>query len=178
MLVKKTLILIMMFFLSFTLYSAPFGDIGVRFGHASFVDFKEKNSLEMNVMTGLSFGLTKHVELDLSCLTPVMPKPFRTLTGGFEIGFSFLGERTSDYDNVMGSFLNSVIKLGFFVSTDGQMLISLRISPITLGSPMKGRRESFMPVGIFYNIKKQTLGLYFSFGEFDYYIRGSWRDLK
>lgn len=175
---RKIIVFLFLFTIAFPVIATPFSDISIRCGHAGFYDFKEKNSLNLDVMLGVSFGLTKHLEVGFSCISPIMPKPFSSVLGGVELGISVLGNRVSDYDNTMGSMINMVIRAGFFIGFDNEMLVSLRLVPLSVGTPMKGIRESFMPVGVFYNIKKKSLGIYFSLGEFDYYIRGSWRDNK
>ena len=56
--------------------------------------------------------------------------------------------------------------------------VFLNITPITIGTPIHGRRERAFEIGCAYDWFENKFKFTFSFIKLDFYVRGSWRDYK
>lgn len=149
-------------------------EVGIRIGHGAIApDFK--NGLGLTVLAGLDFGLTDTLELNVEAMTPVVPDPFSKVVAGFELGYAVSGKRVAK-DGYAGSAINQVVSVGFFTENLVPTYITLRITPVTVGTPAYGRRESLLPIGIAWNFRDNSVGLFISIIMYDHYISGTWRD--
>ncbi len=176
---RKVIVVLLILTASTAVFSS---DIALRIGHGAFLP-GEKGELGLHALGGVSLGLTKRVELNLEVISPLVPAPFSDAVAGFEVGYSLLGDRNRNiYYN--GSAMNTVVSLGLFASDharNGRFLptyLTLRITPVTIGTPLTGKRESFMPVGLAWNFREKTLGVFMSVMLYDHYIKGTWRDYE
>lgn len=148
-------------------------EIGIRIGHGTLdPDF---NNLGMTALAGVDIGLTKRLELNIEVMTPIVPNPLSKAIAGFEIGYSLGGNRTAD-NGYAGISINHVVSLGFFTVNMVPTYLTLRLTPVTVGTVAAGRRENFLPIGIAWNFRDNSFGLFMSIMVYDHYITGTWRD--
>ena len=168
---KISAVLILIFGLVFALNA----EVGVRIGHGA-LDPDFKNGLGLTLLAGLDFGLTERLELNVEAMTPLVPNPFSEVRAGFELGYALSGKRVAK-DGYSGIAINQVVSIGLF--TDGNFIptyLTLRVTPLTVGTPASGRRENLLPVGIAWNFRDNSVGLFITVIMYDYYISGTWRD--
>ena len=65
---------------------------------------------------------------------------------------------------------------GFYRTDNGGAGPVISITPLTVGSPVSGRRERILKTGVGYDFVNMELMITFSLISVDYYVRGSWRD--
>jgi len=176
---KRLPVVLLVLVSALTVFSS---DIALRVGHGAFLP-GENGEFGLHGLAGVSFGLTKRIEMNLEVVTPLVPRPVSDVVAGLEVGVSLLGDRNRDiYYN--GNSINTVASLGLFASDhaeDGRFLptyLTLRITPVTIGTPLIGKRESLMPVGVAWNFREKTLGVFMSIMLYDHYIKGTWRDYE
>ncbi len=160
--------------------SVLFQDIAIRIGDAGFL-FDKNSKMGANFLGGVTIGLTKRTEIAIEAITPLVPDPFSNVMVGFEFSYNLLGERVSEKNNA-GNGLNTLLSVGLFFSNHNKKeqflptFLTLRIVPLTAGSPYSGRREHLLPIGLAWNFQDNTFSLFVSVIMYDNYIKGSWRD--
>ncbi len=130
----------------------------------------------ISVSYGFSIGLTRRLELDIWGISSLVPVPFSSNMFGAELDFALLGDR-STASKVAGSGINMLIGAGGFYRTDNRgagPMIS--ITPLTVGSPVSGRRERILKTSLGYDFVNMELVVSFSLISLDFYVRGTWRD--
>jgi len=168
--VKKTAVVLILVLC--VVFSAS-AEIGLRIGHGTInPDFK---NLGLTALAGVDIGLTKRLELNIEVMSPIVPNPLSKAVAGFEIGYSIGGNRTAD-DGYAGISINHVVSLGLFTVNLVPTYLTLRITPLTIGTVAAGRRENFLPIGVAWNFRDNSFGLFISIIEYDHYITGTWRD--
>ena len=148
-------------------------DIGIRAGHGAFLN----GDGGLHVLGGLTIGLSERLEFNPEVIVQVMPDPFKSLNLGFEIGYSLLGNRVNKTD-IAGPILNTVLCFGCFTDNLKPRYLTLRVVPLTLGTPFSGKRENFFPVGVAYDLQDKKFSCFFSIAIYDYYIKGTWAQLR
>ncbi|MCR5761378.1 MAG: hypothetical protein K6F82_05235 [Sphaerochaetaceae bacterium] len=174
---KKLICIFVVLLLVFPLVASAFmQDISIRVGHGSIV--ARDGEFGLHVLGGVSLGLTKRVELNLEAMTELVPSPFSEFVCGFEAGLSLIGDRVTGTE-YSGSNINTLVSAGFFV-TEGFVptYITLRFTPIATGSPESSQRQSFLPIGIAWNFRENTVSVFVSAIIYDFYVKGSWRDYR
>lgn len=172
---KKTIAVIVIAAVCFSAFAGNvlLKDIGFSFGQANFL-FDKHDPSGVGMLLGGTFGLTERLELDVQALTMLTPKLCGDFSVGIELGYSLLGERVFDYDNA-GLGINMLVSVGLFANDhnpDGRFLptiLTLRITPLTVGSPRTGRRERLLPMGIAWNFYSNEFTFFFSAFIFDFY---------
>lgn len=177
---KRVFVLCLLLLLVFPLCASTFlGDIGLRIGHGSFV--AHDGDYGLNILGGVSLGLTERLELNVEAMTELAPSLFSEVAVGTEIGYSILGNRTNADKNA-GFYMNTIISAGFFFSDHSGVFaptyLTLRITPISMGTPHTGHRQSLLPIGVAWNFRENTFSVFLSLTIYDHYIKGSWRDLR
>ncbi|MCR5760453.1 MAG: hypothetical protein K6F82_00385 [Sphaerochaetaceae bacterium] len=177
---KRILSFVFVLLLVFPLCASTFmGDISLRIGHGSFV--AHDGDYGLSVLGGASFGLTERLELNVEAITEITPSPLSEVAAGFEIGYSLLGNRTNESGNA-GFYMNTIISAGLFAADHSgnfaPTYLTLRITPISMGTPNAGYRQSLVPVGLAWNFRENTFSLFLSLTIYDHYIKGSWRDYR
>ena len=166
---KTAFVLILVLLVAFSASA----EIGIRIGHGTLdPDF---NNLGMTALAGVDIGLTKRLELNIEVMTPIVPNPLSKAIAGFEIGYSLGGNRTAD-NGYAGISINHVVSLGFFTVNLVPTYLTLRLTPVTVGTVAAGRRENFLPIGLAWNFRDNSFGLFMSIMVYDHYITGTWRD--
>ena len=73
--------------------------------------------------------------------------------------------------------MNTLIGIGGFYRTDnngaGPMI---SITPLTIGSPVSGRRERLFRTAVGYDAVNNGVVVLFSLLDIDFYVRGTYRD--
>jgi len=149
-------------------------ELGIRVGHGTILENTTERA-GLTLLAGFDVGLTKRLELNVEVMTPVVPDPFSRATAGFEFGYSILDDRSRD-NGYAGNALNTTVSLGLFASdngSDGRYLptyLTFRITPLTLGTTASGRRENFMPIGLAWNFRENSLSLFMGVIMYDHYL--------
>ena len=147
-------------------------DISLSIGHQTY-RWPERG---ISFSYGLNIGLTGRIEMDIWGVSELVPSPFGSNMFGLEIAFALMGAR-STASSVAGSGINMLISAGGFYRTDnGGAGPVISITPLTVGSPVSGRRERILKTGVGYDFVNMELMITFSLISVDYYVRGSWRD--
>lgn len=127
---------------------------------------------------GMNFGFTPRFEIDLWGISDLIPTPFKSNMFGIDFTFSLLGRRSSG-TIVAGSGINMLMSVGAFYRTDNNgagPIIS--ITPLTVGSPITTKRERLLKTGVGWDFVNNELVVTFSLMNFDYYVRGTYRDYE
>lgn len=149
-------------------------DIGIEFGHGNFL-FDRYDPSGVGLLTGAAFGLTERLELDAVAMVMLTPRLFGDASIGCELGFCLLGERVFNYDNA-GLGINSMVSIGIFANNHNPekvflpSILTLRVTPLTVGSPRTGRRERLLPMGLAWNFHTGELSFFFSAFIMDFYV--------
>jgi hypothetical protein len=152
---------------------SAFAEFGIRIGQGTLnPDF---SNLGLTALAGVDIGLTKRLELNVEVMTPIVPDPLSKAVAGFEIGYSLGGNRTAD-NGYAGISINHVVSLGLFTVNLVPTYLTLRVTPLTVGTVAAGRRENFLPIGVAWNFRDNSFGLFISIIDYDHYITGTWRD--
>ena len=151
---KKIIVILLLAVMTVPLFAGDTFDISLGFGH--YTDFRKANTLSL--CYGSTIGLTKRLELTVAGVSEVTPDPFSVNELQIGMSFALMGERSTGN----GGFLPS----GAF----------LTVTPVTIGTPIHGRRERAFEMGAAYNWYDNSFSFIFSFLKLDYYIRGSWHD--
>ena len=176
---KKSLLIVL--FILFSIFSV-YAERGLRIGHGVILDNRDPN-LGLTVLSGVDIGLSKRFELNIQAMAKLVPTLFSDIKAGFEVGYSFMGDRIR-YDSYSGSAINAIISLGVFASNDKETnafvptYLTLRITPVTLGTVLSAKRESFLPIGVAWNFRNNSFSLFLGAVVYDHYIKGTWRDIK
>jgi len=154
--------------------SVLFKDIAIRVGNGTFL-WDDNFDMGLHLLGGMTFGLTKRLEVALEAITPVVPLPFSSVVAGFEFSYALLGDRVSAINNA-GTGLNTLISVGLFFSSynDSESFkptfLTLRINPVTIGSPYSGKREHILPMGVAWNFVDNSVSLFCSIILYDHYL--------
>ena len=174
---KKTIAIILLILVNLSLFAGDYFDVSLGFGH--YTDFKKANSLSLAYSS--TIGLTDRLELILTGVSEVTPEPFSNNELQIGLDFALMGQRSTATE-VAGSSTNTLIGGGLIISqAKGRFLPSgvfLNITPITIGTPIHGRRERAFEIGCAYDWFENKFKFTFSFIKLDFYVRGSWRDYK
>lgn len=172
---KKIIVILLLAVMTVPLFAGDTFDISLGFGH--YTDFRKANTLSL--CYGSTIGLTKRLELTVAGVSEVTPDPFSVNKLQIGMSFALMGDRSTG-SRVAGSSINTLINAGVIVSSEnGGFLPSgafLTVTPVTIGTPIHGRRERAFEMGAAYNWYDNSFSFIFSFLKLDYYIRGSWHD--
>ncbi len=147
-------------------------DIALSIGHQTYRWPEEGISFSY----GISLGISSRIEVSIWGYSELVPHPFASNMLGADFSFALLGAR-STASKVAGSGINMLLSVGGFYRTDNNgagPIIS--ITPLTVGSPVSGRRERILRTGVGYDAVNSQVVVTFSLLSIDYYVRGSWRD--
>ena len=132
----------------------------------------------VNLSYGMNLGLSGRFEMSLGMVSSLVPEPWGENTVYAEFQAALLG-RMSEREGA-GRRMNMLVGLGGFYSFDstGYRGAGPYISwtPVTLGNPMSGRRERILRTVFGWDFVNNKAVLAFSPVEFDFYVRGTYRD--
>lgn len=173
---KKVVLIGLILVLSFSAFASSvfLQDVGIRLGHGTIL---EKPWGGLHVLGGLTLGLNERLELDPCIIVPVAPEPFKEFNLGVELGCAVLGNRINKTE-VMGAHLNTIVSVGMFTKNFRPSYLTLRVTPVSLGTPYAGYRESLLPIGVAWNFKEHTFSCFMSIALFDHYVKGTWVQLR
>ena len=176
---KILLTLTILLLLLISLPAKDYRDVSLSFGHQAW----QENITGIDLFYGMNVGITSRLESSIWGESTLTPNFFKKNSMGLGLSYALLAER-SNGNKIAGSSLNMLLnggiifscenKWNYFIPTD----VYLSITGLTLGSPINGRRQRMMELGVSYNWFTNRVGVLFSFFKFDYYIRGSWRDYQ
>ncbi len=159
-------------FASIPLSAGDHHDISLSIGHSTY-RWPEKG---ISFSYGINIGLTSRMELDIWGISELVMKPFGSNMLGAELAFAVMGPR-STASKVAGTGINTLLSVGGFYRTDnngaGPML---SVTPLTVGSPITGRRERLLKTSVGYDAVNREVVVAFSLIALDFYVRGSYRD--
>ena len=169
---RKILILLMLVIASLSLSASDHHDISLSFGHSMY-RWPERG---ISFSYGINIGLSERWEMGLWGISEAVPHPFQSNLFGLDFSYALMGRR-STASKVAGSGINTLISAGGFYRTDNNgagPIIS--ITPLTVGSPVTGRRERLLKTGVGYDAVNNEIVVIFSLLNLDYYVRGTYRD--
>lgn len=155
--------------------SVLFKDIGIRIGNGTFL-WNPDMDMGLHLLGGMTFGLTKRLEVAVEAITPIVPNPLSDVVAGFELSYALIGDRVSS-GNTAGTGINTMLSVGLFCSTHNvdavfkPTYLTFRINALTIGTPYSGRREHLLPVGIAWNFQKGSVSFFCSILMYDHYIK-------
>ncbi|HAP57080.1 MAG: hypothetical protein VB088_01975 [Sphaerochaeta sp.] len=179
---KKVLLLIIVLVLAFPAFAGYF-DVGITLGTNAHLGEKDLDPSRLKLAWGASIGLTDVWELDIQASTQLVPTFLDTTSVSFLIQRALLGQRSTG-GQTAGMGINSLVGLGVMLSpytldgitTLSHLLVSL--TPLTVGSPVIGKRERALTVTLAYNLHTKQVGVLFDLLKFDFYVVGSYKDYR
>ena len=179
---KKAALFLIVILSLFSLYAGDYQDIALSLGTSSTYGYYDKMGLEDSLRADISFslGISSHLELIGGVVTELTPHIVDENTFYMEFDYALLGKR-STASKVSGSGINMLLGVGGFYSRTFSSLADgagayLSFTPLTVGSPVTGRRERFLKTNFGYDFINSRFVVSFSFLTFDLYIRGTYRD--
>ena len=169
---RKVLLAIMIILPLAFLNAGDYHDIALSIGHSTY-KWPEKG---ISFSYGINIGLTERMELDVWGVSELVPRPFESNIVGAELSFAVMGPR-STASKIAGTGINTLVSVGGFYRTDNNgagPIVS--VTPLTVGSPITGRRERLLRTGIGYDAVNNEVVIMFSLLSLDYYVRGTYRD--
>ncbi|MDD7200487.1 MAG: hypothetical protein SPF89_01690 [Sphaerochaetaceae bacterium] len=156
-------------------------DLGVTMGTRSHYFEEKYDESKLAVQYGLTMGLSDVYELDVTGTSEVVPDFFEGTNTTMQVLLqrSLLGERNTG-TAVSGIGLNTLLGFGVGLSTyheSGEFYpthLLFSLTPVTIGTPMMGKREKLCTLTLAVNIYDKSVSLYFDLMSFDFYLLGSW----
>lgn len=179
---KKVLLVCMMIGFAFPLFAGYF-DVGITLGTNAHLGERDLDSSRLKLAWGLSIGLTDVWELDIQTDTQLVPKFLGNHSVSMLIQRTLLGQRSTG-GKTAGVGINTLIGVGAMISaytpegttTLSHLLVSL--TPVTVGSPITGKRERVLTLTLAYNLYSNQVVVLFDLLKFDFYVRGSYKDYR
>ena len=167
---RKLIVMILLILSLSPVYSGDHHDISLSIGHGIY-RWPEKG---ISFSYGINIGLSERWEMEVWGVSELLPVPFINNMFGIDFSAAVLGPR-STASKVAG--INTLIGVGGFYRTDnngaGPML---SITPLTVGSPVSGRRERLFRTAVGYDAVNNGVVVLFSLLDIDFYVRGTYRD--
>ena len=179
---RKISVLFALLLVSLSLHAGDYQDIALSAGADStygyYGDYGVEDSLRINFAFNL--GLSSRWETSLGIRTELTPNIIDENTVFLEFSYALLGARSTK-SKVSGLGINMLISAGGFYSFRSFSDFNgagayISFTPLTLGSPITGRRERFMKTNLGYDFINRNVVVSFSILTFDYYVRGTYRD--
>ncbi|MDK2860054.1 MAG: hypothetical protein PWP25_1240 [Sphaerochaeta sp.] len=178
---KKLLLLgIIVLMIASPLFAGYF-DLGITLGTNAHLYEKELDSSRMKLAWGLSSGLTDVWEFDVQVDTRIMPSPFSSSSVSLLMQRTLLGQRSTG-SAIAGVGVNTLMGAGIMISpyreegTLGVSHVLLSLTPVTIGSPVMGKRERMLSLTLAYNLSNGQIGLLFDLIKYDFYVVGTYKD--
>ena len=169
---RRAVIAIMLILSLLPLSAGDYHDISLSIGHGIY-RWPEKG---ISFSYGVNIGLSERWEMDLWGVSEILPIPFADNMFGIDFSAALLGPR-STASRIAGSGMNTLIGIGGFYRTAnngaGPMI---SITPLTIGSPVSGRRERLFRTAVGYDAVNNGVVVLFSLLDIDFYVRGTYRD--
>ena len=169
---KRIAVIIMLIVSLCSLHAGDYYDISLSIGHGIY-RWPEKG---ISFSYGMNVGLSERWEMEVWGVSELLPMPFANNMFGIDFSAAILGPR-STASKVAGSGINTLIGIGGFYRTDnngaGPMV---SITPLTVGSPISGRRERLFRTAVGYDAVNNSVVVLFSLLDIDFYVRGTYRD--
>lgn len=168
---KRIMILLLALMVSSSLFAGPYNDVSLSIGMDSY-DYLDGISFSY----GMNVGLTSRLELGLWGVSELIEKPFSENVFGAELCYSLIGKRNTG-SIVAGSGINTIIGAGAFYNTaDGGIGPVVSIAPLSVGSPITGKRERILRTTAGWDFVNNKLVMSFSLVNIDIYLKGTYRD--
>ena len=179
---KKVSLLIIVLVLAFPAFAGYF-DVGITLGTNAHLGEKDLDPSRLKLAWGTSIGLTDVWGLDIQASTQLVPTFLDTTSVSFLIQRALFGQRSTG-GQTAGMGINSLVGLGVMLSpytldgitTLSHLLVSL--TPLTVGSPVIGKRERAFTVTLAYDLHTKQVGVLFDLLKFDFYVVGSYKDYR
>ncbi len=160
---------------------AGYFDLGITLGTNAHMYEKDLDPSRMKLAWGITTGLTNRWELDVQVDTRIIPDPFSSSSVSLLMQRTLLGQRSTS-SSVAGVGINTLVGAGIMISpyreeeTLGVSHILLSLTPITIGSPVTGKRERLLSLTLAYNLSNRQVGLLFDLIKYDFYVVGTYKD--
>ncbi|MGE4583521.1 MAG: hypothetical protein AB7C91_02650 [Sphaerochaeta sp.] len=179
---KKLSLCVLVILLSLPVFAGYF-DLAFTLGGDAHLYERSLDPSRMKLATGLSLGLTDTWELDAQLDTQLIPSLFGDASLSIVARKALLGQR-STATNVAGVGINTLLGAGLMFSPyrmDGAFGLShllLSLTPLTVGTPVAGKRERLFTLNLAYNLETHQVSLLFDVILFDFYAVGTYRDYR
>ena len=179
---KRIAAFLLVMFSLFSVSAGDYQDIAISFAPSSTYGYYGAMGLEDSLRADISvsLGLSSRFEAIAGIVTELTPDIVDENTFYLEFDYALLGKR-STASKVAGSGINMLLGIGGFYSRTFSSREQgagayLSITPLTIGSPVTGRREKFMKTNVGYDFINNRMVVSFSILTFDLYVRGTYRD--
>ncbi|MDD3903212.1 MAG: hypothetical protein WC136_06365 [Sphaerochaeta sp.] len=177
---KKILGVMMALMMTSQLFAGTF-DLGITLGTEIHLFEEDFDQSKMKMAWGLSMGLNENWELDLQSASQLIPDFFGDTTLSVLLQRTLLGQRSTG-NQIAGLGVNSLVGGGIMFSSYNNeevykpthLLFSL--TPITIGTPISGKRERLVTLTLAYNLHTQQVSMLFDVIKYDFYVVGSYQD--
>lgn len=179
---KKSVLLCIMIGLVLPLFAGYF-DVGITLGTNAHLLEKDLDASRLKLAWGVTIGLTDVWELDMQSDTQLVPQFIGSNSVSVLIQRSLLGQRSTG-GMTAGLGINTLVGVGAMVSPytpDGNTTLShllFSLTPITVGSPVTGKRERLLSLTVAYNLHTKQISILFDLLKFDFYVVGSYKDYR
>lgn len=177
---KRWVLMIVLAFLGLPVFAGYF-DLAISLGTNTHLFEKQLDASRMKLGWGVCIGLTDTIEFDIQAGTELVPTFIGDTSVAFLLQKALLGQRSTG-SRIAGVGVNTLLGAGFVVSPhteDGTMGVShlvVSITPLTIGSPVTGKRERLLGFSLAYNLWTDQVSLYFDLLTYDLYAVGTYRD--
>ena len=177
---KKLVLLSIVCALAFPL-SAGYFDVAITLGTNVHMNERELDASRMKFAWGFSTGLTDVWEFNLQVDSQLIPEFFSDSSISLLAQRTLLGQRSTG-SNTAGVGINTLVGFGVMLSeyreqgTFGLSHILLSVTPLTVGSPVMGKRERLLTLTLAYNLSTGGIGILFDLIKYDFYLVGSYKD--
>jgi len=165
---KRFIFICLLVFGSVFMVSAS--DVLLSFGPWTFITDDESIADGLYPYGGLSIGLSERLEAELFVVAEATPEPFGSVFFGGGLRGLIVGDRAETYLNM---FVDLDFLYGLDFSTESLVhnrCLSLRISPLVVGTPYTGTRDRMFTVGALWNFDSGELSMVWNVLIFDIFL--------
>ena len=179
---KSVVLLSLLLFLTLPAFAWYF-DLALTLGTNVHMFEKDLDPSRMKMAWGASVGLTDVWEFDVQVDTQLVPTFFGSSSISLVGQKALLGQRSTG-SSTAGVGINTLVGAGVMISpytSEGTLGIShllLTLTPLTVGSPVTGKRERLFALTLAYNLSNQKFALLFDLVKYDFYAIGTYRDYR
>lgn len=177
---KKLLLLIFMVVLIHPVVAGYF-DVAITLGTNVHMNERDLDTSRMKLAWGFSTGITDNWELDVQIDSQLVPTFFGDASISLLAQRTLLGQRSTG-TSTAGVGINTLVGFGVMLSdyreqgTFGLSHVLLSVTPLTVGSPVMGKRERLLTLTLAYNLSTGGIGILFDLIKYDFYLVGSYKD--
>lgn len=161
--------------------SAGYFDLAVTLGANVHMNERDLDPSRMKLAWGLSTGLTDVWEFTVQVDNQLVPYFFQDASISLLTQRTLFGQRSTG-SRTAGVGINTLLGMGVMFSeyreqgTFGLSHVLFSVTPLTVGSPVMGKRERLLTLTLAYNLSTGGIGILFDLIKYDFYLVGSYKD--